>query len=302
MQFSRRPADVRQEAIVECTAPRPKIIDWLQFSRKNRSDDYRDARADHWHFDYNGRFDQNPEMTKMKREPTMQRLIMAAAFFGVSVLASSIMAQETSVRPGVNDSFRDPKVSEFQEKFEIESREVFAKRKEIVKVCKVAPGMTVADIGAGTGVFTRLFSDAVGPKGQVLAVDIAPNFLEHINNTNREAGRKNVQTVACTPESTKLESATVDVAYICDTYHHFEFPFKTMSSLHAALKPGGRLFVVDFKRVEGESTDWTMNHVRAGQEVFEAEILSCGFKKTGEHSGLLKENYFIEFERIEPTK
>jgi len=232
----------------------------------------------------------------------MQRSAMASALLGVSVLASSIMAQEKSVRPGVNDSFRDPKVSEFQEKFEIESREVFAKRKEIVEVCKVAPGMTVADIGAGTGVFTRLFSEAVFPKGQVFAVDIASNFLEHINSTNREAGRKNVQTVQCTPDSTKLEPATVDVAFICDTYHHFEFPLKTMNSLHAALKPGGRLFVVDFKRVEGESTDWTMKHVRAGQEVFEAEILSCGFKKVREHSDLLKENYFIEFERVEPAK
>jgi len=232
----------------------------------------------------------------------MRGSAIALAFFGFSVLASSIMAQEQSVRPGVNDSFRDPKVGEFQEKFEIESREVFAKRNEIVDVCKVAPGMIVADIGAGTGAFTRLFSEAVGPRGKVFAVDIASNFLEHINSTNREAGRKNVQTVLCTSDSTKLEPETVDVAYICDTYHHFEFPLKTMSSLHAALKPGGRLFLVDFKRVEGKSTEWTMNHVRAGQEVFEAEVLSCGFKKVREHEDLLTDNYFIEFERIEPTK
>ncbi len=232
----------------------------------------------------------------------MQRSAMVTALLGFCVLASSVLAQDKSVRPGINDSFRDPKVSEFQEKFEIESREVFSKRKEILESCKIAPGMTVADIGAGTGIFTRLFSDAVGPKGQVLAVDIASNFLEHINNTNRQAGRKNVQTVQCTPDSTMLEPATVDVAYICDTYHHFEFPLKTMRSLHAALKPNGRLFLVDFKRVEGESTDWTMKHVRAGQEVFEGEVLSSGFKKVREHSDLLKENYFIEFERIEPTK
>jgi len=232
----------------------------------------------------------------------MQRSAIASAILGFSVLSSSILAQEKSVRPGVNDAFRDPKVSEFQEKFEIESREVFSKRKEIIELCKVVPGMTVADIGAGTGLFTRLFSEAVGPNGQVFAVDIASNFLEHINSTNREAGRKNVKTIQCTPDSTKLEPAIVDVAYICDTYHHFEFPLKTMSSLHAALKPGGRLFLVDFNRVEGESTDWTMKHVRAGQEVFEAEILSCGFKKVREHSDLLKENYFIEFERVVPTK
>jgi ubiquinone/menaquinone biosynthesis C-methylase UbiE len=213
------------------------------------------------------------------------------------VLPACLLAQEKSVRPGINDTFRDPNVSEYIEKFEIESREVFAKRAEIVAACKIAKGSSVADIGAGTGVFTRQFSDAVGAKGQVFAIDIAQSFLDHIDKTNRETDRKNVQTILCTAEETKLLPDTVDVVFICDTYHHFEFPQKTMTSAHAALKPGGRVYVIDFKRIEGASSDWTLKHVRAGQEVFEAEILACGFKKVGEHSKLLKENYFIEFEK-----
>lgn len=214
-------------------------------------------------------------------------------------------AQEKSVRPGINDSFRDPKVGEYIEKFEIESREVFSKRKEIVEACKIQAGSTVADVGAGTGIFTRLFSDSVGPKGEVIAVDIAQNFLDHINKTSRETNRKNIQTLLCEADSTKLKPASVDAAFICDTYHHFEFPTKTMTSLHSALKSNGRVFVIDFRRIEGESSDWTMKHVRAGQEVFEKEILACGFKKVADHSRLLKENYFIEFEKTntnEPTK
>lgn len=207
-------------------------------------------------------------------------------------------AQEKSVKPGINDSFRDPNVGEFVERFEIESREVFAKRKEIVTACGIVEGQTVADIGAGTGLFTRLFADAVGATGQVLAVDIAQKFLDHIDRTNREHGRKNVQTLLCDVDSTKLMPQSIDLAFICDTYHHFEFPLKTMNSLHAALKPGGRVLLIDFKRIEGESSDWTMNHVRAGQEVFEKEVLACGFKKVREHSDLLKENYFVEFQKI----
>ncbi len=217
----------------------------------------------------------------------------------LSLVSSPAWSQEKSVKPGINDSFRDPKVSEYVERFEIESSEVFSKRKEIVETCKIAAGSSVADIGAGTGIFTRLFSEAVGAKGQVYAVDIAQNFLDHIDKTNREADRKNVQTVLCTADETKLPESSVDVAYICDTYHHFEFPIKTMTSLHKAMKSGGRVFVIDFKRIEGETSDWTLNHVRAGQEVFEAEILSCGFKKVGEHSDLLKENYFVVFEKVE---
>lgn len=231
----------------------------------------------------------------------MKRLTLALLSCSIlSFPVATIQAQEKSVRPGVNDTFRDPNVGEFVEKFEIESREVFSKRDTILKSLSLSKGMVVADIGAGTGLFTRLFSDAVGKEGQVLAVDIAQNFLDHIQKTCRETSRANVQTILCTADSTALPANSVDVAYICDTYHHFEFPIKTMTSLHAALKPGGRVYMIDFHRIEGKSTDWTLKHVRDGQEVFEKEILSCGFKKTREFSDILKDNYFLEFTKVSP--
>jgi ubiquinone/menaquinone biosynthesis C-methylase UbiE len=207
------------------------------------------------------------------------------------------LAQEKSVNPGINDSFKDPKVQEYIEKFEIESREVFQRRDAILAACAVKPGATVADVGAGTGLFTRLFSKSVGDQGRVIAVDISRNFLEHIAKTNREQDLRNIDTLLCTAESTELQAETIDFAFICDTYHHFEYPTKTMASLHKALRPGGRLVVIDFKRVEGQSTPWVMSHVRAGQEVFEKEILECGFFKLEQKEDLLKENYFLVFQK-----
>jgi ubiquinone/menaquinone biosynthesis C-methylase UbiE/intracellular sulfur oxidation DsrE/DsrF family protein len=212
------------------------------------------------------------------------------------------VAQEKSVRPGVNDTFRDPDPKAFTERFEIESREVFAKRKEILEAINLKPADVVADVGAGTGLFTRLFASNLGPDGRVIAVDIAQKFLNHIEVTCREQGLRNVETLLCTDDSTKLPPESVDVAFICDTYHHFEFPQKTMTSLLKALKPGGRVIVIDFKRIEGESTDWTMSHVRAGQEVFEAEIIAAGFRKAHEVKDLLKENYMLVFEKAEPER
>lgn len=220
-------------------------------------------------------------------------LLLMLAALSVPVAYS----QDQSVKPGINETFRDPDPQEFLGKFEVESREVFARRKEIVAACEIQPGQTVADIGAGTGLFTRMFPDNVGKDGRVIAVDIAQKFLDHIQKTTREAGLRNVETVLCKADSTELPPGSVDVAFICDTYHHFEFPLKTMASLHRALKPGGRVILVDFRRVEGTSTDWVMNHVRAGQEVFEAEIAQSGFKKSLEERELLKENYFVVFEK-----
>lgn len=70
-----------------------------------------------------------------------------------------------------------------------------------------------------------------------------------------------------------------------------------MTSLFRALKSGGRVVVIDFKRVDGQSTPWVMSHVRAGQEVFEKEILDCGFTKLQQKDDLLKENYFLVFQK-----
>lgn len=144
-----------------------------------------------------------------------------------------------------------------------------------------------------------MFAQATGPKGRVIAVDIAQKFLDHIELTSREAGLKNVDVLLCTADSTRLPAESVDVAFICDTYHHFEFPLKTMASLRTALKPRGRVILIDFRREAGESTEWVLNHVRAGKSVFEAEIERVGFRKLREIPNVVSESYFVVFEKAE---
>jgi ubiquinone/menaquinone biosynthesis C-methylase UbiE len=219
-------------------------------------------------------------------------MLMASLFWPLARSA----AQQESARPGINDAFRDPDVAEFVERFEGESREIFVHRLAIVEACRLKRGMVVADVGAGTGLFTRLFADAVGGDGRVLAVDISQKFLDHIDETCREAGLRNVQTVLGTADSTKLPAGAVDVAFICDTYHHFEFPQKTMASIRRALKPAGRVIVIDFQRIPGQSSDWVLEHVRAGQEVVEHEIVQAGFRRVDGRVDELNENYFMAFE------
>jgi cyclopropane fatty-acyl-phospholipid synthase-like methyltransferase len=104
--------------------------------------------------------------------------LIACAFFAGTTTHGD--AQEKSVRPGINDTFKNPNVKDFVERFEIESREVFLKREDILGACGLKGGETLADIGAGTGLFTRMFSKAVGSQGRVIAVDISQNFLDHI--------------------------------------------------------------------------------------------------------------------------
>jgi predicted methyltransferase len=215
------------------------------------------------------------------------------------LFVAQALAEELSVKPGINDKFLDPalKVEEWTDKFETESREIFHQRQEIVAAIGLKPGMKIADIGAGTGLFTLPFANAVGPDGKVYAVDIAKNFLQHIRARAQKANAANVETVLCTDRSVELPESSIDLAFICDVYHHFEFPQASLASLHKALKPGGEIILIDFKRIPGESSDFVMGHVRAGQEVFEGEVSAAGFEKVGEVKDMLKENYFVRFRR-----
>jgi ubiquinone/menaquinone biosynthesis C-methylase UbiE len=228
----------------------------------------------------------------------MRRFLIPSSLLFALVLTTN--AQEKSVKPGINEPFKNPDVAKFQKAFEGESREVFVQREKIVAACGVNPGMVVADIGAGTGVHTRSFSRAVGEGGQVYAVDIAAKFLEHIRQTSRDAGLRNITPVLCNEDSVNLPPSSIDVAFVCDTYHHFEYPQKTLASLYRAIKPGGKLVVVDFIRVAGKSSLWILFHVRAGQEVVEKELTDAGFRKAGEVKGLLQENYLIIFTKPPP--
>jgi ubiquinone/menaquinone biosynthesis C-methylase UbiE len=207
-------------------------------------------------------------------------------------------AQEKSVKPGVNKPFENPDPRAFIERFEREGREVFDERRAIVAACKIQSGESIADIGAGTGLFTRMFAEAVGSGGQVYAVDIAQSFVEHIVRTSREQGRHNVKGVVCKPDSVELPKESVDIAFICDTYHHFEFPEKTLRSIHQSLRPGGRLILIDFDRIAGVSPGWILDHVRADKQTFAKEIVAAGFELADEVN-LMKDSYFLRFEKIE---
>ena len=210
--------------------------------------------------------------------------------------------QEESVKPGINDSFMDPdmNVDDYLRLFEVESREVYFNRNEIVAAANVSAGDFVADVGAGTGLFSRLFAKAAGDDGWVYAIDISPKFVDHIRAESGKAGIRNITSVLCPDRQIGLPPNSVDVVFICDTYHHFEYPKSVLASIHRALKPGGHLILVDFERIPGKTREWLMNHVRGGKDVFRSEVQDAGFTLAEEKkvSGL-QENYFLKFRKSE---
>jgi SAM-dependent methyltransferase len=206
---------------------------------------------------------------------------------------------EESVKPGINAEYFKPDldVAQWTERFEREGREIYDHRERIADSAGVRPGQRVADIGAGTGLFTGLLASRTGPSGKVIAVDIVPEFLARIAERAQRDGLRNVETVLCTERSVELPTASIDLAFICDAYHHFEFPRSTLATLHRALAAGGELVVIDFERVPGQSSEWVLGHVRAPRETFVAEIEAAGFELL-EVQDWLKDNYITRFRKV----
>jgi ubiquinone/menaquinone biosynthesis C-methylase UbiE len=118
---------------------------------------------------------------------------------------------------------------------------------KLVTLLPVKSGDVVADIGAGTGYFTRRLAGKVGPRGKVLAVDIQPEMLQLLTNKMAELRLTNVVPVLGTITNPNLPAASVDLALLVDVYHEFDHPFEMMQALCRALKPGGRVVFVEFR-------------------------------------------------------
>ncbi|TWT49301.1 putative methyltransferase YcgJ [Rubripirellula amarantea] len=228
--------------------------------------------------------------------------IILVASIAISSIAwcQEVNPSATVVPEGINDKFKDEnlKVDEWIDRFEVESREVYAAREEVLSACDIMPGDRIADVGAGTGFYSRSFAKRTGESGWVYSIDVSSKFLQHIATQSTADGIENLTTALGTDVSIRLPPESVDLVFICDTYHHFESPQQSLSSIYRALKPNGRLVLIDFNRIPGVSREFLIGHVRAGKEVFRNEIVSAGFQFTDEvtiHG--FKENYLLRFRK-----
>ncbi len=225
-----------------------------------------------------------------RREGLFTTLLAAALAVGCSGLS------EESVNPGINAAYQQPEVGEWVERFEAEGREVYDHRQALVDECGLLAGQDAVDVGTGTGLFMPLLAEAVGPEGTLYAVDIVPEFVEHVGTRAVALGLAQVEARLCGERSVDLDPGSVDLAFVCDVYHHFEYPMSSLASIRDALRPGGKLVIVDFERIPGVSSDWVLGHVRAGKQVVIAEVRAAGFGEPREID-LLQDNYALVFPR-----
>lgn len=226
----------------------------------------------------------------------MRRLNKLIVLCGVCLfITAPCLTAEENVNPDINRHYQNPDFSTWQQRFERAGREVYDYRHDIVSAIALQPQTVIADVGAGTGLFTLLFAQAV-PRGHVYAVDISSVFIDKILQRAKHDGLNNISGVVNTQKSVNLAENSLDIVFLSDTYHHFEYPQTILQSIHKSLRAKGRLLIIDFRKDADVNSGWVMRHTRLNQQQVIKEIMRAGFVLVKEYD-FLKENYFLEFRK-----
>ncbi|MEW6248240.1 MAG: methyltransferase domain-containing protein [Nitrospirota bacterium] len=167
------------------------------------------------------------------------------------------------------------------------SRDAWQQPKTVIQALSIAPGSRVADLGAGGGYFTWRLAEAVGPEGKVYAVDVDETALRLIEQERAQRGVANVELVRATPTDARLPVAGVDLIFTCNTYHHLPDRTAYFQSLARALRPGGRIAVIEYK-----DSGWLFGHATPKETVLR-EMEAAGYRLIREFDFLPKQHFLV---------
>jgi ubiquinone/menaquinone biosynthesis C-methylase UbiE len=175
----------------------------------------------------------------------------------------------------------------FAARFEEPNREIFRYRAAITGLMQIKPGMSVGEVGAGSGFLSRFIAEKVGAEGRVFANELEPKMVAYMKARSAKDGVKNLTVVQGQPTSTGFEAGTLDAIAVVQTFSVFDHPVEMLKSIHESLKPNGLLLIVDSPR-EGMPPD------APGMDV--EEILpmteAAGFTRVGEN-GVVPGHYAL---------
>jgi len=166
---------------------------------------------------------------------------------------------------------------------------------EIVGKLQLKPGMVVADLGAGPGVFTLPLAKAVSPGGKVYAVEIDQEFLDHIKRKTQEQNVANTVLVLGKFSDPNLPAKDVDLAFFHDVLHHVEDRAGYLKSLATYIKPSGRIAIVELDPVKGSHRDDPK--LRLTKEQVAGWMADAGFKPVEEFNDLFDDKWFVVYGR-----
>lgn len=180
---------------------------------------------------------------------------------------------------------------------EFDSAERIAWQRPDAVIAKIAPAKSavVADLGAGTGAFAVRFAAAV-PEGKVIANDVEATMVEYLGKRAAEAGLANLVAVQGTADDPKLPE-DVDLAFMCDVFHHIEDVPKFFAAVRERTKAGGRLVIVDFKKDAPDDAPGPPAAMRVASSDVVKALTELGYRVAEVDTTTLEYQYIVTFDR-----
>lgn len=179
-------------------------------------------------------------------------------------------------------------------------REEWEKTSKIIDALKIQPGTTIADVGCGPGYYTFKFSELVGPSGKVLGIDTVENHLNYVKSLCTKFDIKNVETIKDRPDSAGVPANSADMVFMCSLYHIIyttvteEVKDRFVNSLKTALKPDGRLVIVDNAVVTQGTLPYHGPHI--AKELIIGQLYYYGFDLSEQYQ-FIPQRYVLVFKK-----
>jgi predicted methyltransferase len=214
-------------------------------------------------------------------------LVRAFAFLALSLCSAVSLAQQYEVRrnhdpDGIGKFYMGREIAAVMGPggiswLERPTREAEEQPEKAIAALDIKPGQTVADFGAGSGYYSFRIAPLVGSSGKVLAVDIEPKMIRAITARATREGIRNVEPVQSAVDDPKLAPASIDLLFMVDVYHELEFPYEVMTKIRTALKPGGRVALIEYKK-EDPAVMIKEVHKMSRPQILK-EMQAAGFKQ-----------------------
>jgi len=213
---------------------------------------------------------------------TIKSYILLFSFLSLSMfsLGQDRYKIRTGDPNGINKWYMGRQISQVMSHYGIDwlerdERDIEENTSLLLKNLDVKPGMVIADVGAGSGYHSALLSKMVG-NGKVFAVDVEPEMIAYLNKRIKQEKLSRIVPVLSTEQKLSITENTVDMVLLVDVYHEFSYPYEMALSMLSALKPGGKLVLVEFRSEDPKVPIKTIHKMSLVQAI--KEFKAAGFK------------------------
>jgi len=229
----------------------------------------------------------------MKNIFSKKFIIIVSALFNITLLNNglAIEGQVTHLKLVTAQNLNN--IDAWVKAIEFPDRDEWQKPDEIVQSLNLKPGDVIADIGAGDGYFTKRFAKAVSPGGQALGLEITSSKVEYMRKDAEKSGLNSYKALLIEFDDPGLKPGSVDVVFMCNTYHHLANRVEYLKRLSKSLKTNGRIVIVDFYKKPMPVGPSSLGH-KVSKEVVLEEIREAGYKLQDDKD-LLPYQYYLEF-------